>query len=47
MTVVLRPVFRFVTRASVPSGSVLLAALSSFRLMRLPSAILRPWNIGA
>ena len=47
VTVALCPVSRFVTLARVPSGSVLLAALSSFGSMRVPSAMIRPANLCA
>ena len=47
VTVALLPVSRLVTRACVPSGRVLLAALSSRASMRVPSAILRPWSFRA
>ena len=44
VTTALSPVSTLVTFAVVPSGSVLLAALSLCRLMGVPSAISRPRN---
>jgi hypothetical protein len=47
VTLAVRPVSRLVTKAFVPSGSVLLAALSPYGLMGVPSAMVRPANLSA
>ena len=44
-TIALLPVLRFVTRAELPSGRVLLAAMFSFWRDAFPEAVRRPLNL--